>query len=146
MSFDGKTASLQITNFNSTKAGNYECVAKSEFGEVKSSTRVTFEKSGRLLFDMASMCKEPINLEVESSQESQKQDDEERRKEEIRRRAAERKKAEEEKKRLEDEKKAEQARAEEQRKKLREEQAQKRKATFAEDASDQPVVLQVFGG
>jgi hypothetical protein len=46
MSFDGKTASLQISNFTSTKAGTYECVAKSEYGEIKSSTKVTFEKSG----------------------------------------------------------------------------------------------------
>jgi hypothetical protein len=46
MSFDGKTASLQIINFNSTKAGTYECVARNDFGEIKSSTQVTFEKSG----------------------------------------------------------------------------------------------------
>jgi hypothetical protein len=46
MAFDGKTASLQIVNFSSTKVGTYECVARSDFGETKSSTQVTFEKSG----------------------------------------------------------------------------------------------------
>lgn len=130
MSFDGKTASLQIINFNSNKAGTYECVAKNEFGEIKSSTQVTFEKSGNKL----ELFPQKIAF-LES--ETQKLQEEEKRREEIKRRAAERKKAEEEKK-------AEEARIAEERRKSRDElSAQKPKKTkFADNVPDQPVVLQ----
>ena len=45
MSFDGRLATLKISNFSETRAGTYECVAKSDFGEVRTSTQVTYEKS-----------------------------------------------------------------------------------------------------
>lgn len=119
MTFDGRVATLQIRNFSSTRAGIYECIAKSDFGETRTSTQIVYEKS----------CEGAIGDQIVSSiasaselaAEQQKRDDEQRRRDEVRQRA-------EERRRVEAERVAEEERSAAERRR-RTEEAQKRKSS-----------------